>query len=380
MLEPTRFVEKLYTGGVTLATGVPDSLLANFCQYLDNEKSPLCHVTNTSEGAAIALAAGYHLATNQLGLVYLQNSGLGNAVNPLTSLTSPQVCGIPMVLLIGWRAEINETGEQVSDEPQHIHQGAITLPLLNLLKIPFWVLSSQEDEASYQISTALKTSRSLESPVALVARKNLFTAADTARPVMNRFYPSRETFIENIFALTPSNWPVVATTGKAAREAYEISKQQENNDRAFLCVGAMGHAIQIAAGIALGSKQRVICIDGDGAALMHLGSLVVASKADRLIHIMINNGVHESVGSQPIADQNIVFTQIAKDLGYNSAYRVTTLTEFEEALQQSLSRTGSVFIEALSMPGSRENLTRPSETPKVNKRRFMSFASGIQDR
>lgn len=284
-----------------------------------------------------------------------------------------------MVLMIGWRGEITEMGEQVTDEPQHVHQGAITLPLLDLLNIPFWILSSLRDEAEHQIDMALASCRSLEAPVALIARKALFSPPTVNTSSEHQSYPLRESFISSTFSSTPYSWPVVSTTGKAAREAYEISKQLKNSERAFFCVGAMGHAIQIATGLALKSDHRVICIDGDGAALMHLGSFVVSSKIDRLVHILINNGVHESVGSQRIADQDICFARLAKEFGYKHTYRVKTLDAFEDALKQSLSKTGSIFIEALTVPGSRSNLARPKETPQSNKQSFMNFILSDKD-
>lgn len=350
MIEVSRFVGELEKGGVGFFTGVPDSLLKSFCAWIADNRAGR-HVIAANEGAAVALAAGRHLATGEAALVYMQNSGEGNAVNPLASLADPDVYSIPMVLLVGWRGEPG-----VHDEPQHVKQGKITLSLLETMGIPAEVLSENEDEALLQVRRMVKLAREESRPVALVARKGAFAGYVLQSRVPDVAPLVREKAIEEVLSTLPEDAAVVSTTGMISREVYETRERRgEGHGRDFLTVGSMGHAVMIALGIAKARPERpVFCLDGDGAVLMHMGSLAIAgqSGAANLTHIVFNNAAHDSVGGQPTVAGAIDLAAVAAACGYN--------------------RPGApVFKEIKVAKGARKDLGRPKEPPQVNKRLFM---------
>ncbi|MCB0394508.1 MAG: phosphonopyruvate decarboxylase, partial [Bdellovibrionales bacterium] len=271
MLDPKKFLESLNRNKIDFATGVPDSLLKDVCAYITDHFPSDRHIIATNEGSAIGLAIGHYLSTARPALVYMQNSGLGNTINPLTSLADPKVYGIPMILMIGWRGEVVE-GEQIHDEPQHKKQGLVTLEQLDLLDIPFQVIdaNSNIDEV---IDELIEVTMEISGPVALVVRKGTFEKYKLKSANENSQLPTRESAIEKIVEVLPNEIPIVSTTGMASRELFEIRKRNNmGHQRDFLTVGGMGHALQIATGIALNKpSSKVVCIDGDGALLMHTG-------------------------------------------------------------------------------------------------------------
>lgn len=373
MVSPQHFYAALAAAGVDFLSGVPDSLLKDFCAYVDMELPPLQHVIAANEGAAVGLAIGHHLATGGLPLVYMQNSGLGNAVNPLLSLADSDVYGFPIILLIGWRGEPG-----VHDEPQHVKQGRVTLAMLESMGIPFKVVDGDPDAAIEAANWSVRVAREHSAPVALVVRKGAFAplAAASRAQDAEHLELSREAAVALVTRRLPAHYTIVATTGMIARELYE-QRGFAGQDRAsdFLTVGGMGHASQIALGIArTQSSAQVLCLDGDGASLMHMGGMATigTSAVGNLLHIVLNNGAHDSVGGQPTVAQQMSLTDIARACGYDAVEGpFDTEDEVGASLKRLIEVPGRRFLEIRVRRGSRSDLGRPKESPAQNKSRFM---------
>ncbi|MBQ3447099.1 MAG: phosphonopyruvate decarboxylase, partial [Synergistaceae bacterium] len=304
--------------GADFYAGVPDSQLKALCDYLmaGYGLDPHHHIIAANEGNALALASGYNLATGKIPAVYMQNSGLGNIVNPSTSLTNPKVYSIPVIFIVGWRGEPG-----VHDEPQHIYQGAITNELLDLLGIRHFTLSKDTTES--ELRGVMEDFRAVldgGEDVAFIVRKGALTF-DGKISYGNDYSMVREEVIRRIISVS-GNDPVISTTGKTSRELFEL---RTTHERDFLTVGSMGHASSIALGVALQKPGvKVWCVDGDGAAIMHLGAMAVTGTISprNLVHIVINNSAHESVGGLPTAAGRINLPEIAKACGYVHVYSV----------------------------------------------------------
>nr|WP_319473874.1 phosphonopyruvate decarboxylase [uncultured Sphaerochaeta sp.] len=372
MITPSSFLTYLETLKIDFFTGVPDSQLKNFCEeiYARYGCNTQKHVVAVNEGNAVGLAAGYHLSTGKIPLVYLQNSGLGNAVNPQTSLIDPEVYGIPVVYLVGWRGEPG-----VHDEPQHVKQGAITVSLLETLGVACEIISKETTlEQLQQIFTERFLPLLLQGrSVALVVRKGAFTASSSSIEG-NTNTLGREESIKYLTSQMTKNDYVVSTTGKISRELFEYCKN-ENPEQAshnFLTVGSMGHASAIACAVALQQPNKTIwCFDGDGAVLMHMGSLcsIGTLKPRNFIHVVLNNESHESVGAMPTVAGKVDLVAIAKDCGYASSIKVNNINELRALDIETLQRP--CLIEIMVTTGSREDLIRPDTTPQQNKHAFM---------
>ncbi len=362
----------LTSNGIDFFTGVPDSLLKDFCAYVTDNCDSKKNIITANEGGAIALASGYHLATGKIGLVYMQNSGEGNAVNPLTSLADPEVYSIPLLMLIGWRGEPGK-----KDEPQHIKQGKVTLPLLETLGIPFEVLPDSLENAQKSLQKAIASIKEKNMPYALVIRKGTFEPYKSNSTVTTNFALDRENALKLVVDQLDEKDIIVSTTGKTSRELFEyreLLKQDHNKE--FLTVGSMGHSSQIALGIALQKPQRqVYCFDGDGAVIMHMGSLAIIAqlKPANFKHIIFNNGVHDSVGGQPTAGFNIDIPGIAKANGYALTLKAETAEEIIQGMKSMKDAQGPVLLEIKVNKGSRKDLGRPTTTPIENKNAFMQF-------
>lgn len=363
--------------GINYFCGVPDSSLAGLGPLLE-ARSDCQHQIAVNEGQAIAWAIGYHLATGRLPLAYLQNSGLGHAMNPLVSLADPSVWGIPMVLLIGWRGCPGRP-----DEPQHHRQGQITEALLRTMGCQPRRLTSSPTEMRRQVAEAAALARSQEQPVALLLAPGLCQPGPAqTRPTTT--LPTREQAIEQIVASLPRGAAVVATTGKASRELFELRHRAGRpHDQDLLVVGGMGHAASIAAAIAQQQPARPIyCLDGDGAVLMHLGALATTGSQapPNLHHFVLNNGAHESVGGQPTVGWDVDLPAIALACGYRRAYRCRQATELAGVLQELPQLAGPVLIEIRLGGRSRPDLSRPDLKPAANKRGLMRFLDrGVDD-
>ena len=371
MITPKFFVEKLRNGGIDFFTGVPDSLLKNVCAYITDNCNDDDNIITANEGGAVALAAGYHLATGKVGCVYMQNSGEGNAVNPLASLTDREVYHIPLLLLIGWRGRPG-----IHDEPQHMKQGKVTTGLLNVMGINYDVLSKDEDTAAKQIERALRIIHETGNAYALVVEKDTFDSY-TLQNVKNSGYTlSREEAIQTVAASIPENAVIVSTTGMISRELFEYrTAMEQGHERDFLTVGSMGHASMIALGIALQHPERkVYCFDGDGASIMHMGNMaIVGSKLPKnYVHVVFNNGAHDSVGGQPTVGHDIDLVEIAHAMHYNNAVCVDTAEQLKETLA-NMPDSGLQLIEVRVKKGNRKDLGRPTTTPLQNKEALMQF-------
>ena len=367
------FLDTLSTAEITFFAGVPDSQLSLFCDEIARRYGCFNanHVITHNEGGAVAIASGHHLATGKVSCVYMQNSGLGNVLNPVVSLAHPNVYGIPILFIVGWRGEPG-----IHDEPQHIYQGEITLQLLKDMEVEYYIID--ESTTIEQIRDTLGTFSALFSEgksAAYVVRKGAFTG--NAYQYGNEFSLNREKAIDIILEATKTD-PIISTTGKISRELFELREQRmENHQRDFLTVGSMGHCLMIACGISLEKpQQRVWCIDGDGSALMHMGSLgVVGSLSpENLVHIVLNNAAHETVGGMPtVAAKGLDFQGIAVASGYSRSLLVTDEESLKSTLEQVKTLKGPLFIEVLVALGSRSDLGRPTTTTHENKRMFMGF-------
>ncbi len=375
MIKPDLFLKGVLNAEISFITGVPDSLLKDICGYISDNSEKISHKIATNEGSAIAMAIGNYLATKNVPLIYMQNSGLGNIVNPITSLADPQVYGIPMVLMIGWRGEIDKYGNQVKDEPQHKKQGQITIPQLKILDIPYLIIDNSTRNINQVLKDIVFSAKERNGPIALLVRKNSFEKYKYKKIIQEIKLPSREEVINEILLYIPKISPLISTTGVASRELYEIrDKLNIGHDSDFLTVGGMGHASQIAAGIAISKPDRkVFCIDGDGATLMHMGALAINAEQTNLVHILINNFAHDSVGGQPTKGDSLSFSKIAKEFGYRFCFKVDNLDQIGVILKESLKKKGSLFIEVLCEAGFRSNLGRPKTTPEENKNAFINF-------
>ncbi|MBI2552384.1 phosphonopyruvate decarboxylase [Candidatus Uhrbacteria bacterium] len=375
MISPKDFVVRLRAQGINFFTGVPDSLLKEFCACVSAEVSQENHIIAANEGNAVGLAAGHYLATGNPALVYLQNAGQGNIVNPLTSLTDPKVYGIPMLLLIGWRGEPG-----VHDEPQHLKQGEVTTTLFETLGIPFEILPSDPEGANAALARAFKIMQSESQPYALIVRKGVFEAYPIGAPVETHLEMTREDALKRIVDSLGENDVIVSTTGMASRELYEYREAKgQGHHRDFLTVGSMGHSSSIALAIALAKPDRqVYCVDGDGALIMHMGALAVigAQARENLKHIVINNGAHDSVGGQPTAGFKVDIAKVALACAYKKAWCVETAAQLVGALNELRLQKGPCLLEVRVRKGARANLGRPTTTPQQNKAAFMQFLNG----
>ena len=371
MIKPEFFIEALREKGIDCFAGVPDSLLKNICAYITDHFNAAHNIIAANEGAAVGLAAGHYLATGQPACVYMQNSGEGNIINPLASLTDQEVYNIPVLLLIGWRGRPG-----VHDEPQHVKQGKVTTGLLNVMGVNYEVLSKEEDKAAKQIEKAAKALANKE-VFALVIEKDTFEDYKLQDVEMNDLTMSREEAIQTVAAALGEKDCIVSTTGMISRELFEYrAAMKQGHERDFLTVGSMGHASQIALGIALAQpNRRVWCFDGDGAAIMHMGSMaIVANKAPKnYVHVVFNNGAHDSVGGQPTVGLKIDLPAVAKAIGYKACYTVETKDYLAELLNKVKATDGPILLEVKVKKGNRKDLGRPTTTPIQNKEALMQF-------
>lgn len=373
MIAPSVFYDALISNGVDFFTGVPDSLLKDFCGYISDNASINKNIISANEGSALSIAAGYNIATGKLPLVYLQNSGLGNLLNPLLSLADKEVYSIPMILLIGWRGEPGH-----KDEPQHIKQGRVQNSILDAIEVPYFILDSTVAEVSDFITDVVETAIIKQAPVAIIVREKSFFEYKIRTINKNTYKLTRENAIVKIMETMPDDCVIVSTTGKASREVYENQNKINNfEQRVFLTVGSMGHCSQIALGIALNSSKKVVCIDGDGSVIMHMGSMAIIGDISTMnfYHFVLNNGAHESVGGQRTVGLNISLQNIAKSCGYKYAVSFSTAEELESNLTNIFQTEGPVFIEVKVNIESRSDLGRPKSHPRDNRTNLMKFLS-----
>lgn len=374
-MKAERFAEIL---GSDFFTGVPDSQLKPLCNYLMHTYGidPKHHLIAANEGNCTALAAGYYMSTGRIPTVYMQNSGEGNIINPVASLVNDHVYAIPMIFVVGWRGEPG-----VHDEPQHIYQGMVTLKLLADMDIQAFVVSADTSEAELdgkrrEFQALLDQGKQ----VAFVIRKGALSY-DEKVDYQNHNVMKREEIIQHIAGIT-GNDPIISTTGKASRELFEArTASGESHERDFLTVGSMGHASSIALGVALNMPgQKIWCIDGDGAMLMHMGAMAVigSQRPENLVHIVINNSAHETVGGMPTVAGQMDIVAIARACGYPYAVSVDNFADLDEELEKAKKESGLRLIEVKSSIGARADLGRPTTTALENRQNFMAYLQKIK--
>lgn len=372
MIRPSYFYDLLIKNGTDFFAGVPDSLLKNICAYITDNTPAENHIISANEGSATGLATGYHLATGKIPMIYMQNSGEGNMVNPLMSIADPDVYSIPMLIIIGWRGEPG-----VHDEPQHVKQGKVTCDLLDAMKVPYEILSDNEADLPAQFEKAYKYIKENNAQYAFVIRKGTFDEYKLVNNIPVEGKMSREEAIEKIMLSADDRTAFVSTTGMISRELYEQrDKHSMGHDRDFLTVGGMGHASQIALAIAMQKPDRnVYCIDGDGASIMQMGGMATigSRKPSNYVHFVLNNGAHDSVGGQPTVGREVDFCEIAEGCGYENVVKVTTPEELDAVLGDAETKDKLTFVEVFVTKGARKDLGRPKSTPVENKIALMNF-------
>jgi len=369
MIENKDFVKTLIKNKINFFTGVPDSLFKNLCLHLDSKYRNDNFIT-ANEGSSIGIGIGYNLSTKKIPLVYLQNSGLGNIINPILSMADKKVYGIPMFLLIGWRGEIFKN-KQIKDEPQHKKQGEITESLLKVLGIKYKILNSNSDYKKY-IKELSSYSINNSKPVALLVRKNVFNISKIYKN-KEKIFLKREDALKTVIDSIPRSSIKISTTGMLSRELNEINQKIENLRYTFMCVGGMGHAISIASGIAIKKKKKKIyCLDGDGSFLMHLGSSSTSAKLKNIVHIVFNNRSHDSVGGHQTVAPDLKLSNIAKSLGYKNAYTIKSKYSIKKILNKYTKIDQNLFLEIICSKGNRSNLSRPMGKLPDFKKKFIN--------
>ena len=373
MIDPMDLLAICEKHGFGYFVGVPDSVLKDFCACISDQISEDRHVIAANEGTAIGMAAGWYLGSADPALVYMQNSGIGNSINPLVSLTDPEVYGIPMLLLIGWRGLPGS-----KDEPQHAKQGRITTSLLEALEIPFYILNRSVEDVNALVAEACESMFERMAPVAILVEPGTFRISVPTDDKAGALPLHREAAIKIILDhLRPTDL-IVSTTGRISRELYEYRKSSDcANCGDFMTVGSMGHASSIALGLSSAlPDRRVVCLDGDGSLIMHMGSMAIIGQksSGSLIHIVLNNGSHESVGGQPTVGFKINMVGLAESCGYRRAVSVCDADELVQALDNTHTDTEApIFIEVKVNKKTRDDLGRPKESPIENRNRFMRF-------
>lgn len=369
--------EKLYGAfkkqDLTFFTGVPDSTFKDWMKFLADEHGErLTNIVAANECEAVATAAGYHLATGKIGVVYMQNSGEGKTVNPLTSLCDPEVYSIPVLLMIGWRGEPGK-----KDEPQHKKMGRVMLPLLDVLEIPHKVLPEEIGEAEKAIEEIKKTAEESKKPVAIIIKKKTLEEYEAKKKVKTDYDMSGEDAIKAIVDSLDGSEAIVSTTGKTSRELFEYREElKQDHSKDFLTVGSMGCSASIADGIALsGTNKPVFVFDGDGAVIMQMGALATIGhyQAKNLYHIVFDNGAYDSTGGQPTVSPTVDLEKVALACGYRAAKTVETKADLQAAVKDMKASDGPQMLIVKVNKGARKELGRPTTTPIENKEAFIKF-------
>lgn len=372
MIRPEFFVNTLKEYSIDFYIGIPDSLLKNICAYITDNLPAERNIIAANEGGAMGIAAGYHLATGKIPVVYMQNSGEGNIINPLLSLIDKEVYNIPVLLVIGWRGRPG-----MKDEPQHVKQGKVTIGLLNVMGINYAILPKDEEETAKQIKMAVDYMKATNECYAIVIEKDTFDCYNPQNMDVDNLTMTREEAIQKVAGSIEDFACIVSTTGMISRELFEArTAWNQGHERDFLTVGSMGHASQIALGIALQKPERkVYCLDGDGACLMHMGNMAITASMNckNYIHVVFNNGAHDSVGGQPTVGLKIDLCGVAKAVGYKKTYSVETIEQLDTTLTEVKNAEGPVFFQVCVKKGNRKDLGRPTITPIENKEAFMKF-------
>jgi phosphonopyruvate decarboxylase len=357
------FFKILNNNKINYFIGVPDSILKDFTNSLPLHKNITC----VNEGSAIGVGIGYYLNTKKIPAIYMQNSGLGNAINPLVSLCHKSVYSIPLILIIGWRGALNE-----KDEAQHKLMGKITLKLLKMLNINYYIINNNKKDNPANIKKIINFSKKNSSPVAIIVRPKTLTNDKNHNTYVNKYTIKRSDFLEKLLNLISNKSRIISTTGFTSRELYQIRSKQKKNEkkgRDFYVVGGMGHASSISLGFNLINDKPVICLDGDGSFLMHMGATTtICYNANKNFkHILLNNNSHESVGSQVTNFDKIKIKQLVKGLGYKKYYEINNFVKLNQILKLFLNSNGPSFLNVKIKNESESNLGRPKNFQHIKK-------------
>jgi phosphonopyruvate decarboxylase len=357
--------------GLTFFTGVPDSTFNDWMKFLaDRHGRGLENIIACNECEAVAIAAGHHLATGGLAVVYMQNAGLGKAVNPLTSLADPEVYSIPMILMIGWRGEPGK-----KDEPQHRKMGRIMLPLLEVLEVPYAELPGEAAEAADTVSEARAFALGHRTPYALIVKRGILESYETSRTPEQEREMTREEALAVLLDNTGDEAVIVSTTGKTSREVFEYREsRRQGHQWDFLTVGSMGCSASIGLGLALAKVDRkVFVLDGDGAVIMQEGALSTIGhyRPTRFYHVVFDNQAYDSTGGQPTTSPTVDFAGLALANNYRGAVTVENKEDLVKACNEMLSSDGPRMLVVRVNKGARKDLGRPTTTPIENKEAFM---------
>lgn len=371
MVNQQYLFESLKKMGIDFYTGVPDSLLNNFCLYMVQNIPDGQHVMAANEGNAVAIAAGHYMATGKIPIVYMQNSGIGNATNPLLSLTHDCVYGIPMILVIGWRGD-----PAINDHAQHKKQGELTPVLMKDMDIPYEILDD-ENTVIQKFEWAVSKTKEISSPVALIAKKAILTEKVKKQEYPESGLMNREEAVSAVVDVLGEDAIYLGTTGRATREVHEQLKiHGVSEGHEFQNVGSMGHVSSVGLGIALAKpEQKVVVFDGDAATVMHMGALATNCryKAGNMIHIVLNNGVNESVGGQPSAGYLVDLTKIAAACGYKtSVHAVTRKEELQTLVREHKNDGMPLFIDVHVRQGIRSDMPKLIIDHKAQKKALMA--------
>ncbi len=353
-------------------TGIPDSTFKEWMKFLADEHSKrLTNIIACNECEATAIASGYHLATGNIGVVYMQNSGEGKTINPLTSLCDPEVYSIPVLLMIGWRGEPGK-----KDEPQHKKMGKVMIPLLEVLGIPYKILPDNIEEAEKVISEMKKTAEEKNAPAAIIIKKGIFEDYKEKKKTRTNYEMNREDAIKVVIDNIKGSEVIVSTTGKTSRELFEYRRAKGENPRDFYTVGSMGCSASIALGIALQKpNKKILIFDGDGSVLMQMGALSTIGhyKPKNIYHILFDNSSHDSTGGQPTNSSTVNFEKVALGCGYKTAKTAETKEDLIKKLDTTKKSEGPLMLIIKVNQGARKDLGRPTTTPIENKKAFMEF-------
>ncbi|MCC6469111.1 MAG: phosphonopyruvate decarboxylase [Alphaproteobacteria bacterium] len=380
MIRADDFIEPARARGFDFYTGVPCSFLTPFINRAISHPK-LDYVAAASEGEAVGIAAGAWLGGRRT-VVMCQNSGLGNAVNPLTSLNFP--FRIPTLLIVTWRGQPG-----IKDEPQHELMGQITAGLLDTMRFAHGMFPMEINQIESALQTAIEQMEARSLPAALIMRKDsvlddsIERTSDLAH--VDGAYrdhrsrgpaPTRIAVIERLLADIPPTAAIVATTGKCGRELFTIADRPQH----LYLVGSMGCAGAVGLGAARQVARPVVVLDGDGAALMKLGALAtIGAYAPRnLIHVVLDNGVHDSTGGQATVSSSVDFARVALACGYAAAAAADSVAGFAAWLKDALAGNGPHLLHMKIAPGSLEKLGRPTVTPPEVARRFRAFLTEPQ--
>ena len=369
MISVVDFSKKLSSLGFDTAIGVPDSTFKGLISYFSSQNGGVFkHLIASNECEDAAVASGYYLAHQRPALVYMQNSGFCKTLNPYTSLLSADVYSIPALLLVGWRGKPGK-----KDEPQHKMMGRIMLGLFNAMELEYTVL--EESTWEDQLEKARDYMGSKNRPYVIAIPKGLFDYFEIPQQDKNKAVLTREEALNIIVDNTSDDAVFISTTGKTSRELFETREQRKDyHGKDFYTVGSMGCASSIAFGVGLAdSRKKIYILDGDGAALMQLGTMATIGhyKNSRIKHILLDNNAHESTGSQPTVSDSVNFPQIASACGYEYVESVENEEQLKKVLQQ-LENNGKLSLLVVKVKkGSRPDLGRPTTTPKENRDAFI---------